>query len=208
MVEFRRCGQDGLLAEFRELSEVDAARALLTAAAERGALPELAELLPGARTLLAVVQPGSRGLDTIRELLSEADLTDPPARDSRELTLAVRYDGPDLELVARTAGVSTSEVVALHADSLYTVAFCGFAPGFGYLSGLHPLLQQPRLESPRTSVPAGAVGVAGEFSAIYPGSSPGGWRLIGSCAAPLFDPRREPPALLSPGDRVRFEVVR
>jgi KipI family sensor histidine kinase inhibitor len=110
-------------------------------------------------------------------------------------------------MVARDAGLSEEDVVGLHTSAVYTVAFTGFAPGFGYLTGLPTALRQPRLDSPRTRVPAGAVGVAGEFTGVYPRESPGGWRLLGQTSATLFDPATDPPALLAPGDRVRFRSV-
>ena len=111
-------------------------------------------------------------------------------------------------LVARTAGIDRAEVVALHSGAEFVVAFLGFAPGFGYLIGLPEPLRQPRLDEARPSVPSGSVAVAGEYSAVYPRASPGGWRLIGSTEQVMFDPDAEPPALLAPGDRVRFEPVR
>jgi KipI family sensor histidine kinase inhibitor len=209
-VRLRRCGADGVLVELASLSEVAAARAALAAAADRGELPDLVELVPAARTVLVAFRPGSGGRQRLRAVLDRADLAHPPAGEPRRVVLPAVYDGPDLDLVARTAGVSTAEVVELHSGAEYTVAFCGFAPGFGYLTGLPEPLRQPRLDSPRASVPAGAIGVAGEFTGAYPRSSPGGWRLIARLAAaaePLFDPRREPAALLAPGDLVRFEVA-
>jgi KipI family sensor histidine kinase inhibitor len=103
--------------------------------------------------------------------------------------------------------VSTKDVVRLHTGAVYTVAFTGFAPGFGYLTGLPEPLRQPRLSTPRTRVPPGSVGIAGEFTGVYPRVSPGGWRLIGRTTTVLFDPRADPPALLAPGDRVRFRSL-
>lgn len=200
----RRCGQDAVLVELDSLDQVEALHgALLTAD-----LPDVIELVPAARTVLIVVRPGSDGLKQARAVVESADLSKPPARTPRVIRLPIEYDGPDLKLVADTAGLSTDEVVELHSGAEYTVAFCGFAPGFGYLVGLPELLRQPRLASPRDRVPAGSVGVAGEFTGAYPRSSPGGWRLIGRTTAILFDPRRTEPALLAPGDHVRFEAVR
>ena len=144
----------------------------------------------------------------IEALLDDADLTHPPAGEPREVTLDVRYDGEDLALVASDAGMSADAVVELHTEAVYTVAFTGFAPGFGYLTGLPSQLRQPRLESPRTRVPAGSVGLAGEFTGVYPRESPGGWRLLGHTSATLFDPHADPPGLFAPGDRVRFRSVR
>ncbi len=196
-----------MLIEVDSLDEVDAVRAALAEAAEVGRLPDLAELVPAARTVLAAVRPGSGGLAALRDVLAGIDLTAAVHRDSREVVLPVRYDGPDLELVAETAGIGVAEVAAVHSGVEYSVAFSGFAPGFGYLVGLPDVLCQPRLDRPRTKVPAGSVGIAGEFTGAYPRSSPGGWRLIGRTDAALFDPRRDPPALLAPGDRVRFEAL-
>jgi KipI family sensor histidine kinase inhibitor len=160
------------------------------------------DLVPGARSLLVV-----GGVAAVRAVLADADLTHPPAGEPREVTLDVRYDGEDLSLVASDAGLSTDAVVSLHTGAVYTVAFTGFAPGFGYLTGLPEPLRQPRLASPRTRVPAGSVGLAGEFTGVYPRVSPGGWRLLGHTTATLFDPHADPPALLAPGDRVRFRSV-
>jgi len=99
-------------------------------------------------------------------------------------------------------------VIAAITAAELTVAFGGFAPGFGYLTGLPKQLHVPRRATPRTRVPAGAVGLAGEFAGVYPRPSPGGWQLVGRTDVVLFDPNREPPALLSPGTRVRFREVR
>ena len=114
------------------------------------------------------------------------------------------YDGPDLADVASHTGLSEDEIVAAHTGAPWTVAFGGFAPGFAYLVGGDERLAVPRRESPRTSVPAGSVGLAGEFSGVYPRSSPGGWQLIGHTDAVMFDVDRDPPALLAPGAQVRF----
>jgi KipI family sensor histidine kinase inhibitor len=199
-----RCGADAVLIEVDRPGEVDALRAAVVAAD----LPGLLEVVPAARTVLVSAEPGSGTLNALRAVLDSVDLTRPPESRPREVVVPVRYDGPDLDLVARTAGLGTDEVVALHSEAEYAVAFCGFAPGFGYLTGLPEALHQARLDSPRTSVPTGSLAVAGEYSAVYPRSTPGGWRLIGSTDLVLFDPRRDRPALLAPGDRVRFEVVR
>lgn len=207
-MRLRRCGATALLIELNSLTEVDAVHAALSTAADRGELADLVELVPAARTVLVAVRPGSSGLARVREALATADLTYRPRRDPREVRLPVRYDGPDRELVARTAGITVEELVELHSGAEYSVAFCGFAPGFGYLTGLPEPLRQPRLERPRTTVPAGSLAVAGEFTAVYPRSSPGGWRLIGHTEAVMFDPRRDPPALLGPGDVVRLDVLR
>lgn len=123
------------------------------------------------------------------------------------VVLPVRYDGADLAEVARVTGLTEDEVVRRHAEGEYTVAFGGFMPGFAYLTGLDPALHVPRRATPRERVPAGAVAIAGEFAAVYPAATPGGWMLLGTCDVPLFDVDRDPPALLRPGTRVRFASV-
>lgn len=193
-------GTDAVLVECASLSEMSAVRATVTAAG----LSDVVEVVPGARTVLVVAKPGTNALAEAREAVEAADLANPPNADPREVELTVHYDGEDLQLVAETAGISVDEVISLHTGADYTVAFTGFAPGFAYLTGLPEPLRQSRLDSPRTKVPAGSVGLAGEFTGIYPRSSPGGWRLLGHTDTVLFDPRAERPALLAPGDRVRF----
>ncbi|WP_432848668.1 5-oxoprolinase subunit PxpB [Amycolatopsis sp. CA-161197] len=200
---WRPCGEHAALLDCDSLAQMTAARATVEAAGIDG----IAELVPGARSLLVVAEPGSSVLKAVRDLLDAADLTHAPAGSPREVTLDVHYDGEDLALVAREAGVSEGDVVKLHTEAEYTVAFTGFAPGFGYLTGLPDALQQPRLESPRTKVPAGSVGIGGEFTGVYPRESPGGWRLLGHTDATLFDPTAARPALFAPGDRVRFRSV-
>jgi KipI family sensor histidine kinase inhibitor len=192
-----------MLVEVDSLDEVDAVRTALADAD----LPGLVELVPAARTVLAAFEPGSGGLTRLRPLLDTIDLTKRVQTEPREVVIPVHYDGPDLELVASTAGTDVDGVVALHTGAEYRVAFSGFAPGFGYLVGLPEELRQPRLDSPRKRVEPGSVAIAGEFSAVYPTASPGGWRLIGRTDVTLFDARREPAALLAPGDLVRFEAV-
>lgn len=192
----RRCGTDALLVEVDSLTEVAAVRAALQQ------LDGVEELVPAARTVLV-----KGALSRVREVLATVDLTHAPEVRSAEVTVPVVYDGPDLELVAETAHITPDEVVRLHTGATYEVAFCGFAPGFAYLTGLPEILQQPRLDSPRTKVPAGSVGIAGEFTAAYPRATPGGWRLIGRTEITLFDPKAETPALLQPGDSVRFVVA-
>jgi KipI family sensor histidine kinase inhibitor len=120
------------------------------------------------------------------------------------VSIPVTYDGPDLHHVAQLTRMSPEAVVAAHQAALYTVAFIGFAPGFAYMTGGDPALRVSRRVRPRVRVPAGALALAGEYSAIYPISCPAGWQLIGTAMARLFDPRRSPPALLVPGATVRF----
>ncbi len=200
-MRWRRYGEHAALLDCASLEEMSAARATLIEAALDG----VEEIVPGARTLLVVASAGA--LEAARSLLASADLDHPPAGDGREVVLDVQYSGEDLPLVAEDAGLSVDEAIALHTSAVYTVAFTGFAPGFGYLAGLPAELQQPRLSSPRTRVPAGSVAIADEYTGVYPRESPGGWRLIGYTEATLFDPVAEQPALFTPGLRVRFRSV-
>lgn len=201
-------GPSALLVELASVEQVRAVHAALRAACQDGRLPDVVELVPAARTVLVAVRPGSPDLQAVRaELSAVAPDRPPPAPSGPPVIVPVRYDGADLELVARTAGCTAAEVVAMHTGGEYTVAFCGFAPGFGYLTGLPTPLRQPRLDTARPSVPAGAVGIADEFTGVYPRSSPGGWRLIGRTDLVLFDPAAQPPAVLSPGTRVRFQAL-
>lgn len=130
--------------------------------------------------------------------------------DSARVVIPVCYEpqfAPDLDELAAAAGLSRDDFVQMHAAERYFVRFVGFAPGFAYLGGLSARLAAPRLDSPRMRVPAGSVGIAGAQTGVYPLASPGGWRLIGRTPLRLFDPQREPAAMLAPGDRVRFEAI-
>jgi KipI family sensor histidine kinase inhibitor len=166
-------------------------------------LHDEADAVLGARTVLLRGDPPE-----LRALVQRSRPRDPATTDGgAEIEIAVTYDGPDLAAVAEHTGMSEDDVVAAHTGSPWTVAFGGFAPGFAYLVGGDGRLVVPRRETPRTSVPPGSVGLAGEFSGIYPRSSPGGWQLIGRTDAVMFDVDRDPPALLAPGTRVRFVAV-
>lgn len=160
-------------------------------------------VVPGARTLLVEYDASRWTVDALAAALDARrlpDEQDPPA----QVEIPVRYDGADLREVARLTGVDETEVVGLHTGATYTVAFCGFSPGFAYLTGLPNELHVPRLATPRTTVPAGAVAIAGEYAAVYPSASPGGWRLLGTTELTMWAAERERPALLTPGTAVRF----
>jgi KipI family sensor histidine kinase inhibitor len=160
------------------------------------------DVVAGARTVLL------DGLDDLERARSYLDHWTPSGRaeddDARLVELPTTYDGEDLADVAQRWGMSRAEVVATHVGTDFVVAFVGFSPGFAYCTGLPADLAVPRLERPRPKVPAGAVGLAGEYTAAYPTASPGGWRLIGRTDARLWDAERDEPALLTPGTRVRF----
>jgi KipI family sensor histidine kinase inhibitor len=160
------------------------------------------DIVPGARTVLVDGIGNQAGLAA--RLPGWAPSGGEASAPGPIIDIPTWYDGPDLPVVARHWGVSEESVVACHQATEFRVAFGGFAPGFAYLTGLPPTLAVPRLDTPRTKVPAGSVGLADIYCGIYPTASPGGWLLIGRTDAVLFDPERDPPALLDPGARVRF----
>ncbi|WP_460798354.1 5-oxoprolinase subunit B/C family protein [Microbacterium sp. GXF0217] len=165
----------------------------------------IVERVPAARTVLVRFDPLLTTADALAEALVSMSLARELPSDAAEVTVPVRYDGEDLDEVAGLLEISAEDLVNRHLAAHWRVAFSGFAPGFGYLVGDDPLFDVPRRSSPRTRVPAGAVGLAGEFTGVYPRESPGGWQLIGRTDAVMWDIDRDPPALLAPGARVRFE---
>jgi KipI family sensor histidine kinase inhibitor len=166
--------------------------------------PCVQEVVPAARTLLIRAAPDALATLGPRLIELAAAVRTAPVAYADEVALPVHYDGPDLADTAAELGMPTTELVHRHSGAAYAVAFCGFAPGFAYLRGLDPALYVARLAEPRTRVPAGSVGIAGEFTGVYPRASPGGWRLLGRTDAPLWELDRSPPALLVAGTRVRF----
>jgi KipI family sensor histidine kinase inhibitor len=191
-------GAGAVLLECADLAET---QRLSPAIAQR--FPVVTEIVPGARTLLLRLgRPLSAREQQDLLDLPGAELAPPDESDA--VVIPVDYSGPDLAEVADHTGLSPDQVVAAHTGQWWTVAFCGFAPGFGYLAGEHDRLRVPRRAHPRTTVPAGAVGLADAFSGVYPRSGPGGWQLIGRTDTTLWDLQRDPPALLRPGGRVRF----
>jgi KipI family sensor histidine kinase inhibitor len=196
-------GEDALLVEVASGEEAEAVHAELLRRRAEGLLT-VREIVPAARTVLL---DGLADPARLASELSTSDVPPAPPRTREAIELPVRYDGPDLADVAALWGVPEREVARIHAATEFRVAFCGFAPGFGYLTGLPARYAVPRRATPRTAVHAGAVGLAGPYTGVYPRSSPGGWQLIGTTDAVLWDPAREPAALLSPGTRVRFVPV-
>jgi KipI family sensor histidine kinase inhibitor len=174
------------------------------AAIRGGGRADVTEVVPAATTVLVkLAEKANRSAvgDWLRVL-------DPPSlttnRDATTIEIAVAYDGEDLDSVAAACGLTAADVVARHTAPSYRCAFCGFAPGFAYLTGLDSTLELPRRATPRTRVPAGSVAIAAGYSAVYPSASPGGWHLLGHTDAVMFDPARDRPALVEPGDIVRF----
>ncbi|WP_416876022.1 5-oxoprolinase subunit PxpB [Kitasatospora sp. SC0581] len=203
----RRVGERALLVELPGTAEVAALYGWLSERRESGALGAVEELVPAARTLLL---DGVADVDAVAALLRTARPTAAAAGVAHGPLLEVPtvYDGADLAEVAALWGVSVEAAVRIHTGPEYVVAFCGFAPGFGYLTGLPAPYEVPRRATPRSSVPAGSVALAGPYTGVYPHPSPGGWQLIGRTALALWDADREPPALLAPGTRVRFTAER
>jgi KipI family sensor histidine kinase inhibitor len=195
------CGDRALLVEVPDGADVGALAAVL----EQFPLPGQEELVPAARTVLVRLDraPTDRDVAALQRLRPGSS-TQRPA--GREVVLDVVFDGPDLEEVTRLTGRDVGALVDVLTATELTVAFGGFAPGFAYLTGLPPDLHLPRRATPRTRVPAGAVGLAGPYAGVYPRASPGGWQLVGRTHAVLFDVDRDPPALLSPGTSVRFRA--
>ena len=199
-----RCGDTAVLVELDDLEQVMGLHAAVAASPP----PWVVDLVPAARTLLVRFGPADVSAAAVAEHLRSVRPSEGAATaDDDPVRLEVTYDGPDLAEVAELTGLSEHQVVELHTEAVWTVAFIGFAPGFGYLVGGDHRLHVERRSESRTSVPAGSVGLAGEFTGVYPRQSPGGWQLIGRTAARLWDVDRDPPALLLPGTRVRFAAV-
>ncbi|MFI7011458.1 allophanate hydrolase subunit 1 [Streptomyces sp. NPDC050145] len=202
----RPAGRHALLVELPDAERTAAFHAELLRRRAAGTLAPVAEIVPGATTVLldGVAEPSALARE-----LSAWDLPRTPPAEGTVITLPVVYDGPDLAEVAELWGVPEHEVAARHSSYTYRVAFCGFAPGFAYLTGLPAALHVPRRATPRTRVPAGAVALAGPNSAVYPRATPGGWQIIGTFPTPeaLWDPAKDQAALLVPGTRVRFDPL-
>ncbi|OJV78610.1 MAG: hypothetical protein BGO37_07425 [Cellulomonas sp. 73-92] len=215
-LQWQLVGDDGLMVDLPGADAVGRAGAALRAAPPAGVV----DVIPAARTVL--VRGSSHGRDRwaaeARALVevavgaAQVDASSSAVSSGplgRLVEIPVLYDGADLADVARLAGLTEAEVVARHAAARYRVAFGGFMPGFAYLVGLDPALVVPRLATPRTRVPAGAVAIAGEYAAVYPRATPGGWRLLGRTDVVMFDAAHdERPALLAPGDAVLFVPAR
>lgn len=197
---FHTASRRHLLAECADLGTTMALHHSLEAAD----LPGVTELIPAARTVLISFDPARTNAEILAEAVRGLGHTESASDAARKVTIDVHYDGDDLAEVADLLSVSPAEVIKRHQAATWQVAFAGFAPGFGYLAGDDELFNVPRRSSPRTRVPVGSVALAGEFTGVYPRSSPGGWQLIGRTDAKLWDLDREPPALFVPGTIVKF----
>ncbi len=198
------CGDAGVLVEVTDIAGV-----LAMADAVRGAaFPGVVDVVPAARTVLLLATPGTDLAALRRAVLALPVGVGEAPLDGDTVEIPVIYDGPDLDEVGELTGLGARGVITAHTATPWRVAFGGFAPGFAYLAGGDPQLNVPRRADPRTRVPAGSVGLAGEFSGVYPRSSPGGWQLIGRTDAALWALDRDPPALLRVGAHVRFVDAR
>lgn len=199
-----RVGESAWLLELSRSAEVLVAQR----AVERLDDPAIVDVVPGATTLLVVADPSAlpdpRRLEHVERDARADQVQATDVAPERVHEILVRYDGEDLPELASRAGFSPADFAARHAAIVYRVAFVGFQPGFAYLDGVPPELHAPRRATPRPRVPAGSVAIGGEWTGVYPLATPGGWNLLGTTDAVLFDPRRDAPALLQPGDGVRF----
>jgi KipI family sensor histidine kinase inhibitor len=196
-------GSTALLVEVDGLDEVLALHAALSADPPEGVV----DVVPAARTVLVVTDPARTTLTAVAEAVRRTTPR-PGARAAGDtVELPVHYDGADLAEAAALLSLSPADLVQRHTGAEWTVAFCGFAPGFGYLTQPGAAWDVPRRATPRTAVPPGSVALAGEFSGVYPRESPGGWQLIGRTDVAVFDLDRDPAALLRPGVAVRFVAI-
>ena len=199
-MRFLPCGESGLLVEVEDLDEVLALYAELVEEPPAGVV----DLVPAARTLMLRIDPTRNDPAGVARAVRAVRPQSTHRPDSGLVEVPVTYDGEDLAEVGRLTGLGERGVVEAHTAQEWTVAFCGFAPGFGYMVGADERLTVPRRDVPRTRVPARSVALAGEFTGVYPRESPGGWQLIGRTSLEPWDLQRDPPALLVPGSRVRF----
>lgn len=199
----RAVGTRAVLAELSGTQDVLALQGLLL----EHPMPGQLDVLAAAETVLVTADSPASARRIAAGLL-QLDLTAPVERDGGLVVIDTVYDGADLAEVGKLTGLGPEGVIAAHTGQIWTVAFAGFAPGFGYMVGENQVLEVPRRSSPRTAVPAGSVALAGNYSAVYPRSSPGGWQLIGHTGAAMWDLDREQPALAAPGHRVQFRAVR
>ena len=199
-MRFLPVNRQAILVELADLQQT----LVLLASLQAQPIEGVQELVPAARTILVYFSPQRITAAALVQAIAGRDLQGSVQRSDVLVEIPVRYNGEDLAEVAQMLGISTDEVVRRHTGSEWSVAFTGFAPGFAYLAGGDAIFNVPRRATPRTKVPAGAVALAGTFSAVYPQASPGGWQIIGVTDTAMWDLERDLPALLQPGYRVRF----
>ena len=200
---FLPCGPTAVMIE---VDDTDTA-AQLCAHLRVAALPGVVDLVPAARTVLVSCATASSLVaveSAVASFVPGAEID----RSGILVEVPTVYDGEDLESVAETVGSSVAELIDLHSSTVYDAAFCGFVPGFAYLTGLAPALLLPRRQNPRARVPGGSVALAAGFTGVYPTASPGGWHLLGRATVAMWDATRARPSFIEPGDTVRFVPVR
>jgi len=211
---FRIAGDRGLLVEYGDIIDPDVNNKVRSMAIvmEQNALEGVTEVIPTYRSLLIVYDPSGtnpaelqKALKTLESRLDEIKI---PPPDTVEIPVCYGGEfGPDIEYVAESHNLTVDEVIELHCRPQYLIYMVGFTPGFPFLGGLSEKLQTPRLETPRTFVPEGSVGIANNQTGIYPVASPGGWRLLGRTPVKLFAPGRRNPFLYQAGDRIKFSPI-
>jgi inhibitor of KinA len=212
-LHFLAAGDTALVVEFG--TTVDPALIAAVQALDRAVtaarLPGVVETVPSFRSLMIHYDPLMTSAAELADAVAALDrVAAAPAASGRSWYLPCCYDaefGPDLDHVAAAARLSTEGVITAHASANFTVAMLGFLPGCPFLAGLDQRFDLSRRTEPRTRLAAGSVAIAQKLSVIYPAESPGGWHLVGNCPLPLFDPTRMPPALLAPGDLIRFRAI-
>lgn len=197
----RRTGDTGLLVEVTGPDDAHRLAAAVTARDLKGVI----DVVPAMQTVLIAIDPEQTSLDKIEPNIRSLESVPDPYSEPARITIPVTYDGADLEFVAEHCGLTVDDVIDAHTNSSWRAAFCGFVPGYAYLIGGDSRLEVPRRGESRVRVPAGAVGLAGPFSAVYPRESPGGWQLIGHTNVRLWDEHVDPPAMVTPGTVVSFE---
>ncbi len=209
--ELKPAGDSALLVSFGETidEEVNEKVHALAKRLEQARFEWLVEVVPAYSSLAVIYDPTLVGFEEVKRAVEGIRVTS-ERFEGRLIEIPVVYGssyGPDIEFVANYNGLSVDDIIEIHSKPVYRVYFLGFLPGFAYLGGMDERIATPRLEKPRLKVPAGSVGIAGKQTGIYPLESPGGWRLIGRTPLRLFNPAKEPPTLLQPGDRVKFVPI-
>ncbi len=212
MADYRPAGDCGIVVEFGDTIDPDINRRVRAMAQAVRDVPGLEEVVPTYRSLLIVYNPLVSGYSKMLDHLAaiEVRLETVHLPEPREITIPTLYGGefgPDLDFVARYAGLTPEEVIEMHSAPKYIVYMLGFLAGYPYLGGLPQKLAVPRLERPRLKIPAGSVGIGGQQTGIYPIESPGGWRIIGVTRTKLFDPTSNTPFLLRAGDFLKFSPI-
>ncbi|NJF24990.1 5-oxoprolinase subunit PxpB [Thermococcus sp. Bubb.Bath] len=211
-MEIKPLGDSALLISFGEVieDEVNARVHAVARAIEGKEFEWLVEVVPAYSSIAVIFDPLKITLEEVKKAVEPLLDVSAETFKGRKIEIPVLYGGeygPDIEFVAEHNGLSVEDVIEIHSGKTYRVHFLGFLPGFAYLSPVDERIATPRLKKPRLKVPAGSVGIAGRQTGIYPLESPGGWRLIGRTPLKLFNPAREPPTLLQPGDEVKFVPI-